>query len=64
LEQTNDQGFIEAAVKKVIGLNPNAVGDYKKGKEEVLQFLIGQVMKETKGKTNPAVLQEIFKKSI
>ncbi len=64
LEQTNDQGFIEAAVQKIISLNPNAINDYKKGKEEALQFLIGQVMRETKGKTNPAVLKEILEKNL
>ncbi len=64
LEQTSDQGFIETAVQKVIALNPNAVSDYKKGKEEALKFLIGSVMKETKGKTNPAVLKEILEKNL
>jgi len=64
LEQTSDKGFIEAAVQKVIDSNPNAVNDYKKGKEEAFQFLIGQVMRETKGKTNPAALKEILKRNI
>ena len=62
LGQTSDAGFIEKEIKKTIAQNPKAVGDYKKGKEEALQFLIGQTMKETKGKTNPEVLKEMFKK--
>ncbi|MDP3052012.1 MAG: Asp-tRNA(Asn)/Glu-tRNA(Gln) amidotransferase subunit GatB, partial [bacterium] len=53
LEQTSDKGFIEEAVKKIIETNPKAVSDYKNGKEESLQFLIGQVIRETRGKANP-----------
>ena len=64
LEQTSDESFIETAAQKIISLNHNAVSDYKKGKEEALQFLIGRVMRETKGKTNPAALKEILKKNI
>ncbi len=60
LEQTTDAGFIEEAVKKVISQNPKPVSDYKKGKQEALQFLIGQAMKETRGKANPETLKEIF----
>jgi len=50
----------ESAVKKVINENPAAVADYKKGKEASLQFLIGQTMKELKGKGHP----EMIKKAI
>jgi aspartyl-tRNA(Asn)/glutamyl-tRNA(Gln) amidotransferase subunit B len=58
LEQRGDKEFIEEIVKKIIGENPQAASDYKKGKEEALQFLIGQAMRQTKGKTNPEVLKE------
>ena len=65
LEQTSDKGFIEEAVKKIIETNPKAVSDYKNGKEEALQFLIGQVMRETRGKANPDALKEtLIKKFI
>ncbi len=64
LEQTSDKEFIEQVARKVIELNPKAAADYKKGKEESLQFLIGQVMRETKGKTNPETLREILKENI
>ncbi len=64
LEQTHDRGFIEEAVRKVIELNPKAVSDYKNGKEESLQFLIGQIMRETKGKAKPETLKEILKQII
>ncbi len=64
LEQTQDRGFIESAVKKTIELNPKAVSDFKKGKEESLQFLVGQMMRETRGKADPEALKEILKKMI
>jgi aspartyl-tRNA(Asn)/glutamyl-tRNA(Gln) amidotransferase subunit B len=64
LEQTSDKGFIEEIVKKIIEINPKAVSDYKKGKEEAIQFLIGQAMKETKGRINPETLKNIFEKNI
>jgi len=49
-------------VKEVIEKNPKVVADFKKGKENALQFLIGQVMKETKGKAEPKLVMEILKK--
>jgi aspartyl-tRNA(Asn)/glutamyl-tRNA(Gln) amidotransferase subunit B len=64
LEQTSDEKFIEEIVKKIIEKNPKALGDYKKGKEEAVQFLIGQAMRETKGRINPQTLKIIFEKYI
>ncbi len=64
LEQTSDKGFIEEAIKKVIEANPKAVSDYKKGKAEAFQFLVGQVMRETRGKADPGALKEILEKNI
>jgi aspartyl-tRNA(Asn)/glutamyl-tRNA(Gln) amidotransferase subunit B len=49
-------------VKDVIEKNPNPVEDYKSGKQNALQYLVGQVMKETKGKVNPQKAMEILKK--
>ena len=60
LGQINDTEFIKEIVKKIIEKNPKAVADYKKGKEESIQFLIGQVMRETKGKINPETLKNIL----
>jgi aspartyl-tRNA(Asn)/glutamyl-tRNA(Gln) amidotransferase subunit B len=51
-------------VKAVISRNPEPVADYKKGKQNALQFLVGQVMKETKGKVNPQVAREVIKKNL
>lgn len=62
LEQITDTTEIENAVKQVIDKNPKPVEDYKKGKESVLQFLVGQTMALTKGKAKPDTVIEILKK--
>jgi len=61
LTQISDESEIENIVKAVISRNPEPVADYKKGKQNALQFLVGQVMKETKGKVNPQVAREMIK---
>lgn len=62
LAQVSDIAELEIAAKEVIAENPRPVEDYKKGKKESLQFLVGQVMKKTKGKANPQVAREILDK--
>ena len=62
--QVSDEGEIEAVIKKIIEANPEPVASYKKGKENSLQFLVGQVMRETCGKANPKIVQEMIKKVI
>jgi aspartyl-tRNA(Asn)/glutamyl-tRNA(Gln) amidotransferase subunit B len=62
LEQIDDEAELEKTIKEIIEKNPKQVEEYKKGKENVLQFLVGQTMAATKGKANPKVAQEIFKK--
>jgi aspartyl-tRNA(Asn)/glutamyl-tRNA(Gln) amidotransferase subunit B len=64
LAQMSDAGMLETVIDAVIAANPVPVADFKAGKEKALQFLIGQVMKETKGKANPGMLGEIFKKKL
>lgn len=64
LVQINDEGLIEAVIDKVIAGNPNVIDDYKKGKKNALAFLVGQVMKETKGKANPKIVNEMLVKKI
>lgn len=64
LEQVSDSGALETAVEKVLAANPNPVADYKAGKQKALQFLVGQVMKEMRGKANPMMLQEIFERKL
>lgn len=59
LVQTSDEGELLLAVKKVFEANPNVIEDYKGGKTQVLGFLVGKVMKETRGKANPTVVNKL-----
>jgi len=61
LKQLDDQAELEKVIKKVLIDNPAQVEQYKKGKTNVLQFMIGQTMSATKGKANPKTATEIFK---
>jgi len=64
LEQIQDTAAVETAVKNVLEAQPKAVADYRAGKETVIMFLIGMVMKELKGKGNTEEIKEIIKKII
>ena len=58
--QISDEGAIKEVILKVIEANPQSVADYKGGKDKALGFLVGQAMKETKGKANPQMLNKMF----
>ena len=58
--QISDEGAIKEVVLKVLENNPQSVADYKAGKNKALGFLVGQAMKETKGKANPQMLNKMF----
>ena len=58
--QISDEGAIKEVVLKIIEANPASCADYKGGKEKALGFLVGQAMKETKGKANPQMLNKMF----
>lgn len=58
--QISDEGAIKEVVTKIIEANPQSVADYKAGKDRALGFLVGQAMKETKGKANPQMLNKMF----
>ena len=64
LGQMQDSSKIETAVESVIAANAKSVEDYKAGKQNALQFLMGQVMKETQGKANPMKVIEILKSKL
>jgi aspartyl-tRNA(Asn)/glutamyl-tRNA(Gln) amidotransferase subunit B len=64
LAQTSNAHELEEVASRVIEQNPGPAADYTKGKENALQFLVGQVMKETKGKANPHLASEILKKEL
>ena len=59
--QISDEGAILAVVQKILEANPQSVADFKAGKDRALGFLVGQAMKETKGKANPQMLNKMFK---
>ena len=62
LVQITDKAEIEKIVKEVISKNQKAVEDFKKGKVASFQYLIGQIMAQTKGKANPQIVKEILNK--
>jgi len=61
LKQITDSGAIEAAVDDVIAANPEQVEQFRAGKEQVLGFFVGQVMKATRGKANPGQVNQILR---
>ncbi len=64
LAQISDKEALAAVIDKVIEENPKVVEDYKKGKEKALGYLVGQVMKETKGRANPRLVNRLLKEKI
>ncbi|MFP4466430.1 MAG: Asp-tRNA(Asn)/Glu-tRNA(Gln) amidotransferase subunit GatB [Candidatus Goldiibacteriota bacterium] len=64
LIQISDEGEIAAIVEKIIAANEKAVREIKGGKDKGIGFLVGQVMKESKGKANPGIVNEILRKKI
>ena len=64
LVQISDEGAIVAIVDAVIAANPQSIEDYKAGKEKALGFLVGQIMKQTKGRANPEMVNKLLKERI
>lgn len=64
LYQQSDEGVLESLAKNIISQNEKVAGEYREGKEQALQFLVGKIMKETKGSANPKKVQDILKKLI
>ncbi|WP_088831680.1 Asp-tRNA(Asn)/Glu-tRNA(Gln) amidotransferase subunit GatB [Paenibacillus tyrfis] len=60
LVQISDEGAILAVVEQIVAGNPQSVADFKAGKEKAVGFLVGQVMKETKGKANPGLVNKLI----
>lgn len=60
LVQISDEGALLAIVDEVIGRNPQSVEDFRAGKDKAIGFLVGQIMKETKGKANPALVNKLL----
>ena len=64
LKQITDTSAIEEIVDKVIAANPGQVAEYKSGKDKLIGFFVGQVMKETGGKANPGQVNKILKEKL
>ena len=64
LKQITDSSAIEAVVDKVIEANPGQVAEYQAGKEKLIGFFVGQVMKETQGQANPGQVNQILKEKL
>ena len=64
LKQMNDTGALEAILDEVLAANAKSVEDYRAGKEKAFGALVGQAMKATKGKANPAQVNELLKKKL
>ncbi len=58
--QISDEGAIKEIVLKILEANPQSIADFKAGKDRAIGFLVGQAMKETKGKANPQMLNKMF----
>ena len=64
LGQVSDVAELEKLVGNCIAENPKSAADYRGGKEAALKFLIGQVMRASRGKANPQIVQELLKKAL
>jgi aspartyl-tRNA(Asn)/glutamyl-tRNA(Gln) amidotransferase subunit B len=64
LKQITDSSAIESAIDEVMAKNPGQLADYRAGKDKLFGFFVGQVMKATGGKANPAQLNELLKKKL
>jgi aspartyl-tRNA(Asn)/glutamyl-tRNA(Gln) amidotransferase subunit B len=64
LKQESDSSAIEAMIDEVLATNAEMVAEYRAGKEKAFNALVGQAMKASKGKANPAQVNEILKKKL
>ena len=64
LKQVSNEEELETIVNDVISVNQNAVGDYRKGKDEAMEFLVGQVMLKSRGTANPQVAAKLLKNKL
>jgi aspartyl-tRNA(Asn)/glutamyl-tRNA(Gln) amidotransferase subunit B len=64
LKQVSDSGAIEKIIDEIIAANPGQVAEYRSGKDKLFGFFVGQAMKASKGKANPAQLNELLKQKL
>ncbi|HHD92219.1 MAG TPA: Asp-tRNA(Asn)/Glu-tRNA(Gln) amidotransferase subunit GatB [Candidatus Portnoybacteria bacterium] len=64
LEQVQDEASLDKFIQEAIQENPSAIHDYRKGKTNAVQFLVGQIMKKTRGQASPQVVRELIIKKL
>ena len=64
LKQTRDDGALDAVLDEVLAANAKSVDEYRAGKEKAFNALVGQAMKASKGKANPAQVNDLLKKKL
>jgi aspartyl-tRNA(Asn)/glutamyl-tRNA(Gln) amidotransferase subunit B len=64
LKQMSDAGALEAIVDQVLAANPKSIDEFKAGKDRAFNALVGQVMKASQGKANPAQVNDLLKKKL
>jgi aspartyl-tRNA(Asn)/glutamyl-tRNA(Gln) amidotransferase subunit B len=64
LARIDDEAAIADAIRAVLDANPKAAGDFRAGKQQTMGFLVGQVMKATRGKANPALVNDLLRKML
>ena len=64
MKQVSDEGAILSIVNAVLDENPNSIADYKGGKDRAMGFLVGQVMKKSKGQANPQMASKLVKQEL
>ena len=64
LKQITDTGEIEKLIDEVIAANPSQVAEYRGGKDKLIGFFVGNVMKASGGKANPAQLNQLLKEKL
>ncbi|MGL6028539.1 MAG: Asp-tRNA(Asn)/Glu-tRNA(Gln) amidotransferase subunit GatB, partial [Legionella sp.] len=63
-QQSNDSGALEELISTVVQNNPTQAADYRAGKEKLLAFFVGQIMKQTKGQADPELVNSLLKKHL
>ena len=61
LEQVSDTGLVESVVEQVFADNPKSIADYQAGKQKAFGFLVGQTMRQLKGKADPKVVNQVIR---
>jgi len=64
LRQISDRAALEEIVARVIAEHPGPASDFRGGKEKAIKFLVGQVMRQTRGKANPQMAEQLFREKL